>query len=104
MDLNRRDLLKSGAAGFLLGFLFRGRNGKLNEQPEVADQQPSAVTISTVPQWAFRPDRLVIAGIVVGKRLVPEKKLVPCTACDGQSDDLYDDEHYCEECGNLGDK
>jgi hypothetical protein len=107
MDLNRREVLKSGAAGFLLGFLFRGRNGKLSEQAEVVEQPPSAITIRTVPQQAFRPSRLIIAGTVVGKRLVPEMRFVPCPACDGQHEDEYqykDDEHYCEVCDDLGGK
>lgn len=108
MDINRRDLLKGGAAGFLLGFLFRGRGGKLIEEPEVADQPPSAITITTRPQQAFRPERLMIAGTVVGKEMVPETKFVPCTACEtrwaehGNDDD--DNDTYCETCDDLGGK
>jgi hypothetical protein len=97
-DLNRRDLLKGGAAGFLLGFLFRGRDGTLNKQPESAEQPPTAVTITTLPQGPFRPDRLVITGTVVGKRMVPETKFVTCTACDGRDAD----DRYCEACSDLG--
>jgi hypothetical protein len=97
-DLNRRDLLKGGAAGFLLGFLFRGRDGKLTEQPQVAEQPPTAVTITTMPQGPFRPERLMITGTVVGKRMVPETRFVPCEACDGREAD----ERYCEVCGDLG--
>jgi hypothetical protein len=102
VDLNRRDLLKTGAAGFLLGFLFRGRDGLLQEQPAVVEQPPSAVTIRSRPQYAFRPSRLVIAGTVVGKRLVPETRFVPCSACKDWADQDEEDEAYCEACDNLG--
>lgn len=105
MSVNRREVLKSGAAGFLLGFLFRGRNGKLSEEPEIADQPPSAITIRTMPQQAFRPQRLVIAGTVIGKRMVPETKFVTCEACDGHEDYGYEydyGEPYCEVCNDIG--
>jgi len=103
MELNRRDLFKSGAAGFLLGFLFRGRLGKLVEQPEVAKQLPSAIVITSMPQHAFRPERLVIAGTVVGTRMVPETTYVPCAACEKRWAELgTDDDTYCETCDDLG--
>jgi hypothetical protein len=106
MDLNRREVLKGGAAGFLLGFLFRDRDGKLREQPEIVAQPPSAITIRTVPQQAFRASRLMIAGTVVGKRLVPETRFVPCPACDERSDECSDededDDYYCEACDGRG--
>jgi len=103
MSLNRRELLKGGAAGFLIGFLFRGRAGDLVAEPEVADQPPSAITITTVPQRAFRPERLVIAGTVVGKQIVPDTRFEPCAACEerwaARGDD---DDAYCEACDDLG--
>lgn len=102
MSLNRREVLKSGAAGLLLGFLFRGRDGKLSAEPEVADQPPSAVTIRSAPQHAFRPERLVIAGTIVGKRMVSETRFVPCDACDGQRDDIGYDDAICETCDDTG--
>lgn len=103
MELNRRDLFKSGAAGFVLGFLFRGRLGKLVEQPEVAEQLPSAITITTMPQRPFRPERLVIAGTVVGTKLVPETKYVPCAACETRwAERGDDDDTYCELCDDRG--
>lgn len=105
MDLNRRDLLKGGAAGLLIGFLFRGRAGKLLEEPEVVDQPPSAITITTMPQQAFRPERLVIAGTVIGKQLVPETRLEPCAACEKRWAERGDDDDvYCETCDDLGGK
>lgn len=91
MSLNRREVLKSGAAGFLLGFLFRRRDGKLSEQPELAEQPPSAMTITTTPQRAFRAERLAIAGTVIGKRMVPEMEWAECAACVGDGCVLCDD-------------
>lgn len=102
MSLNRREVLKSGAAGFLLGFLFRRRDGKLSEEPEIVDQPPSAITIRTIPQRAFRADRLVIAGTVIGKRMVPETKFVTCEACDGQRNDIGYNDDPCEACDDVG--
>lgn len=105
MDLNRREVLKGGAAGFLLGFLFRGRDGKLKEQPEVVEQPPSAVTIRAAPQSAFRPERLVIAGTVVGRRRVPETRFVPCVVCaERNGDKRENDDGYCGACADLGGK
>jgi len=102
VSLNRREVLKSGAAGFLLGFLFRGRDGKLKEEAEVVDQLPSAVTIRSTPQRAFRAERLVIAGTVVGTRMVPAKKFVPCKACDGVDVEDTEDLYYCDTCDGSG--
>jgi hypothetical protein len=61
--LNRREF--AGGMGLLaLRLLFRRRGAAaeaaLVDDPEVADQAPSAIEITVIPQHAFLPERLVI--------------------------------------------
>ena len=97
LELSRRDLLKSGVAGVALGLLFRGRSGGLQDTPVLPEQKPSAVTIACQPQRAFRPDRLIISGTVIGREMVPAKVWQPCPHCTD------DEESYgCASCDYEG--
>jgi len=101
--LNRREALQAGALGAVFGFLFRGRTGALQEEPIALDQKPAAATITFMPQRAFRPERLVISGIVVGKRMVPVREFVACAACAKRGAELgEDDDTYCDACEDMG--
>ena len=67
--MNRREAIQG--LGFLgLGFLFRGKLGKgeavapLVPEPIYLNQPPSAIDITVEPQYAFRPERLVVSSLI----------------------------------------
>jgi hypothetical protein len=96
--LNRREAVKAGALGAIFGFLFRGRGGELEAEPVTPDQKPSAATVTVTPQRAFRPQRLVIAGTVIGHEMVKVKKWEACAFCKDEDDAEYG----CERCDYNG--
>lgn len=96
--MNRREVLKAGAIGAIFGFLFRGKRGELQEDPVEENQLPSAATVVCAPMVAFRPERLIIVGKVVGKEMVPDRIWRTCEKCV-ERDELEDG---CEECNWEG--
>lgn len=109
MDLTRRSFL-AGIGGVTVGLLFRRKlervlgeleaesAAELAGEPARPGQLPAAAEITVEPSLAFRPERLVIAGVATGeKRMVPRREWRPCLACDGQ-DEIED----CEACNNMG--
>lgn len=101
--LNRRDALKAGGIGAIFGFLFRGRLGALQEDPIEPEQKPSAATITCTPQRAFRPERLMISGTVIGRAMVAVKEWRDCPVCGNEYDEDRDYEHvHCTACDDLG--
>lgn len=105
MDLTRRSFL-AGLGGVSVGLLFHRHLGavldslerdsaaELVAEPVAAGQLPAAAEIIVTPVADFRPEHLMIPGVVVGKEIVPEQRFVPCVACDGGGD--YDE--ICRVC------
>lgn len=80
----------------VLDSLERDSAGELVEAPIAAGQAPAAAVITVTPQAAFRPERLMIPGVVVGTERVPLTRYEKCEAC-AETDDLY-----CEACDGMG--
>ena len=105
MAITRRSFL-AGLGSVSVGLLFRRQldavldslERDLAVEPVSSDQLPSAAEIVVQPLAGFRPQRLVIAGVVVGKRVVPETTFEPCASCDGEGDD----DALCDVCEGLG--
>jgi hypothetical protein len=96
MTITRRDAMKTGALGAVFAFLFRGRSGALQPEPITPNQLPSAATITCTPQGAFRAERLVISGVVVGRHMVAVRDWIECPRCEDRGTE------HCEACDDAG--